>query len=220
MDSLHLAPAERAEIVVDFSDRKTVRLISRDLGSGGMMGGGMMGRGEDGTELDILAFDLSDAPANGPGTLPDTLPARMPDLGDPVRTRDFTLNVHAGGMMGSMVNGLIGRGGRTMGINGQSYDMDRIDLHVPLGETELWRIGADMMQHPFHVHGTSFQVIRQGGRRVDPARAGLKDVVYVDGPNEILVRFDKHAERETPFMFHCHILEHEDAGMMGQFTVG
>lgn len=107
-----------------------------------------------------------------------------------------------------------------VGINGKSYDMGRIDLDVPMGETELWRIGADMMMHPFHVHGASFQVVKMNGREVDPKRIGLKDVVHVDGATEILVRFDKRAEKETPFMYHCHILEHEDAGMMGQFTVG
>jgi blue copper oxidase len=41
----------------------------------------------------------------------------------------------------------------------------------------------------------------------------------VTGEAEILARFDQPASRDTPFMFHCHILEHEDAGMMGQFTV-
>ena len=77
-----------------------------------------------------------------------------------------------------------------------------------------------MLMHPFHVHGASFQVVKMNGREVDPKRIGLKDVVHVDGATEILVRFDKRAEKETPFMYHCHILEHEDAGMMGQFTVG
>lgn len=76
-----------------------------------------------------------------------------------------------------------------------------------------------MQAHPFHVHGTSFQVISQGGRAVDPQQVGLKDVVLVDGPAGILVRFDKRATAETLFMYDCHILEHEDAGVMGQFTV-
>ena len=76
-----------------------------------------------------------------------------------------------------------------------------------------------MMAHPFHVHGTSFQVVSRNGRSVDPVTQGWKDVVLVEGSAEILVRFDKPADAATPFMYHCHILEHEDAGMMGQFTV-
>ena len=227
MNGLRLAPAERAEIVVNFTDRSAVRLVSRNVSSGGMMGGGgmmngggKMGSGSDDAPFEIMSFDVGDAAETGPATLPASLPSDLPDLGAPVRTRDFTLNVHTGSMMGGMFNNLIGRDGQIMGINGESYDMGSIDLAVPMGETELWRINADMMVHPFHVHGTSFQVVTMGGRAVDPARIGMKDVVLVDGPTEILVRFDKRAEKETPFMYHCHILEHEDAGMMGQFTVG
>ncbi|WP_150121367.1 multicopper oxidase domain-containing protein, partial [Sulfitobacter sp. HI0023] len=170
--------------------------------------------------LDVMSFDVGDATARGPARLPASLPAELPDLGAPARTREFMLNMHAGSMMGSMFNNLIGRDSQIMGINGKSFDMGRIDFDVPMGETELWRINADMMVHPFHVHGTSFQVLMMGGRAVDPARIGLKDVVHIEGPTEILVRFDKRADKETPFMYHCHILEHEDAGMMGQFTVG
>jgi FtsP/CotA-like multicopper oxidase with cupredoxin domain len=88
-----------------------------------------------------------------------------------------------------------------------------------LGETELWRITAEMMAHPFHVHGTSFQVVSRNGSAVDAAVEGWKDVVLVSGTAEILVRFDQLADASAPFMYHCHILEHEDAGMMGQFTV-
>ncbi|MBU1834782.1 MAG: multicopper oxidase domain-containing protein, partial [Alphaproteobacteria bacterium] len=225
--TLQLAPAERAEIVVDFADRAPARLVSRDVGSGGMMGGGSMmggsgmmnGGGNSGSTLEVMSFDVGDAAVTAPASLPKTLPSDIRDMGEPVRTRSFRLNLHGGGMMGSMFNTLIGRDGQAMGINGDSYDMNRIDQAVQLNETELWRIDADMQAHPFHVHGTSFQVISQGGRAVDPQQVGLKDVVLVDGPTEILVRFDKRATAETPFMYHCHILEHEDAGMMGQFTV-
>lgn len=219
--TLQLAPAERAEIVVDFADRAPARLVSRDVGSGGMMGGGSMmgGGGNSGSTFEVMSFDVGDAAVTAPATLPKTLPSDIRDMGEPVRTRSFRLNLHGGGMMGSMFNTLIGRDGQAMGINGDSYDMNRIDQAVQLNETELWRIDADMQAHPFHVHGTSFQVISQGGRAVDPQQVGLKDVVLVDGPTEILVRFDKRATAETPFMYHCHILEHEDAGMMGQFTV-
>jgi FtsP/CotA-like multicopper oxidase with cupredoxin domain len=48
--------------------------------------------------------------------------------------------------------------------------------------------------------------------------AGWKDLVLVEGKAELLVKFTQPATREHPFMYHCHILEHEDAGMMGQYT--
>jgi len=217
-----LAPAERAEIVVDFSaDTAPVRLFSADIAQGGMMGGGMMGGNpRPGGAIEIMTFAPGVTPATGPAILPATLPAPPMDFGAPVRTREFRLDMHAGSMIGSLFSRLIGSAGSIMGINGNSYDMGRIDAELRAGETELWRISAPMMIHPFHVHGTSFQVISRGGQRVDPATEGLKDVVVVDGRGaEILVRVDQKADAATPFMLHCHILEHEDAGMMAQFTV-
>lgn len=118
------------------------------------------------------------------------------DFGAPVRTRDFRLDMHAGSMVGTMFSRLTGRTGSIMGINGQSYDMGRIDASLGRGETELWRMSAPMMTHPFHVHGCSFKVVSRGGRPVDPATKGLKDVIPVDaGGTEILMRVDQLVTR-------------------------
>lgn len=218
--TLTLAPAERAEIVLDLSqDTLPVRLVSDEDNNapmGGMMGGMMGGRSVGGT-FDVMTLEPRSDLAATTSQLPGVLPAVAMDLGPPVRTRDFNLNMHMGGMMGGAIRGLFG--GSTMSINGQGYDMGTINETVRLGETERWRITADMMMHPFHVHGTSFLVVARNGRAVDPAAEGWKDVVLVNGSAEILVRFDKPADAAAPFMYHCHILEHEDAGMMGQFTV-
>jgi len=69
------------------------------------------------------------------------------------------------------------------------------------------------------VHGVRFRVLSENGKPPAPQNAGWKDTVLVTGETEILARFDQPASRDKPFMFHCHILEHEDAGMMGQFAV-
>ena len=106
-----------------------------------------------------------------------------------------------------------------MTINGRSFDMARIDQRPRRGDTELWEIAASDMAHLFHVHGTSFQVLSRNGAMVDFGTAGWKDTVLVEGRAQILVRFTQPADDATPYMFHCHILEHEDAGMMGQFVV-
>ena len=76
-----------------------------------------------------------------------------------------------------------------------------------------------MLVHPFHVHGAQFHVLSENGGPPKAHNRGLKDTVLIDGQAEIAVRFDNPAGPNTPFMYHCHILEHEDAGMMGQFTV-
>ena len=110
---------------------------------------------------------------------------------------------------------------QTMGINRQPMDMRVINERVHLGQWELWQVEADRRPHPFHVHGCSFLVLEQGGEQVSDADAGWKDTVSVseDTRTTFIVRFDHPATDEFPYMYHCHILEHEDMGMMGQFTV-
>jgi blue copper oxidase len=67
----------------------------------------------------------------------------------------------------------------------------------------------------------SFRIVSQDGKPPEPHRAGWKDIAPVSarGVSEILLRFPHSASRDNPYMAHCHILEHEDSGMMAQFTV-
>lgn len=126
---------------------------------------------------------------------------------DPLRTdRTFSLE----GMM-SMVS-----------INGKVFDMDVINEQGILHQEEVWEItnvsgmmGA--MTHPFHVHGVQFRVLTRNGIAVSESEAGYKDTVAI-APNErvrILITFNQLGL----FMYHCHILEHEENGMMGQISI-
>jgi FtsP/CotA-like multicopper oxidase with cupredoxin domain len=227
MNRLTLAPAARAEIIVDFSDGAAVRLLSgpdNNSMMGGMMGGmggGMMGamaspQSDANGVFEVMNFAVNAGLTAKVTSLSSTIAgAPVADFGAPVRRRSFQLNMMGAGGMMSMMSG----GGGGMAINGASMDMAVINEQATLGETELWEITAAEMQHPFHVHGTSFQVVSNGGRPVDPVQTGLKDVVLVDRKAEILIQFNRTADASAPYMYHCHILEHEDAGMMGQFTV-
>jgi FtsP/CotA-like multicopper oxidase with cupredoxin domain len=96
--------------------------------------------------------------------------------------------------------------------------MRRIDAEVALGSREVWEVSARSMVHPFHVHGVQFRVLSSDGAAPPPHQRGWKDTVLVSGSAEILVHFTQPASQAHPFMFHCHILEHEDAGMMGQYV--
>jgi len=107
-------------------------------------------------------------------------------------------------------------------INGQEFDMERIDEVVPLGETELWVIktaegSRPRPGHPFHVHGAQFQVVSRDGNPPPPEEAGFKDTVFVANGEEVVIKVVFH--KEGLFMYHCHMLEHEEHGMMGQFRV-
>ena len=106
-------------------------------------------------------------------------------------------------------------------INGQRYDMERIDFQVPFGVVERWRfITGGNAPHPVHVHGASFQVVsRTGGRgRLFPWESGWKDTVLLNDREtvDVLVRFDAY---HGLYVIHCHQLEHEDMGMMSNFEV-
>lgn len=107
-------------------------------------------------------------------------------------------------------------------INGQAFAMNDPQFAVKRGRTERWIISGegDMMLHPFHIHGTRFRILSENGQPVAPHRAGWKDIVKVEGGrSEVLVRFDHTAPKERAYMAHCHLLEHEDTGMMLSFTV-
>jgi FtsP/CotA-like multicopper oxidase with cupredoxin domain len=120
--------------------------------------------------------------------------------------------------MGMMRRG----GGPAMTINGKSMDKNRIDEVVKLGTQEIWVIdNPTMLSHPFHIHDVQFRILDRNGSAPSELEAGLKDTVLVR-PNErvrVLLEFADYADSDRPYMYHCHILEHEDAGMMGQFTV-
>ncbi|USR64070.1 multicopper oxidase CueO [Providencia stuartii] len=138
-------------------------------------------------------------------------------------------NMGSGNMRGGMGNG--GHCGTGTGdldihnantINGQVFSMTHPAFDAPMNRQEIWVVSGrgDMMLHPFHVHGTRFRILKENGQAVEPHRQGWKDIVKVEGQvSEILVEFKHPATKEHPYMAHCHLLEHEDTGMMLGFTV-
>jgi blue copper oxidase len=108
------------------------------------------------------------------------------------------------------------------GVNGKPFALGEEGFAAPRDQLLHWRIaeGSDRMLHPVHIHGCQFRIISQNGKPPEPQRAGWKDVAPISagGVSEILVRFPHPAGRDDPYMAHCHILEHEDSGMMAQFT--
>jgi FtsP/CotA-like multicopper oxidase with cupredoxin domain len=105
-----------------------------------------------------------------------------------------------------------------IGINGKPFDLGRIDVETKLGTTEIWEITSIGMAHPFHVHGALFRILSIEGAPPPAHLTGWKDTVLVEDKAELLVAFNQPATRQHPFMYHCHILEHEDAGLMGQYV--
>ncbi len=107
-------------------------------------------------------------------------------------------------------------------INDQKMEMERIDQVVPVDQTEIWEVeNRAGIPHSFHIHDTRFEVVEFAGGRPPVELRGLKDTVLVPSGEtlRLLVRFSDYADEKVPYMFHCHLLEHEDRGMMGQFVV-
>jgi FtsP/CotA-like multicopper oxidase with cupredoxin domain len=234
---LVIAPAERYEVLVDFRDGRSVDLVTApDAGHGPSMMMPMMGpqrRSAGSLEL-LMRFRPDNAPKAAVTRLPRQLVTLSePDVKSAVAWRTFELNPMMG--MSMMGRGMTSGPGRLasadhdhgdgqlqmMGINGRPFAMGRIDVTARLGTAEIWEISAGgmPMAHPFHVHGASFRILSKKGGKPAAHEAGWKDVVLVEEHAEVLVRFDNPAPPKMPFMYHCHILEHEDHGMMGQFAV-
>jgi len=226
-DNIFMSPGERYEILVDMNAVESNSLMvsfGENEGDGeGLFGffGGLLGGG-GGTAMTALTMTRT-ADKGFDGAMPNRLANLAPPRPEEaVVTRSFSLNMETGGDLAALAanwGNVCGDG--AMAINGQAMNMDRIDEKVRKGDTEIWRINVDEQRHPFHIHGCSFRILSQEGGTPPAYAQGWKDMVHVqDGWSDVLVRFDHDAPAETPYMYHCHILEHEDCGMMGQFTVG
>lgn len=216
LSRIHLAPGERAEIVVDVTGGNPIQLqsVARNDQSSGM-GMGRMMQGEQNAEFTFMEIRPS-GNATQSAALPANLSA-LPQISrkDAVRSRKFLLEMGGMGM-----GGMMGGGGFT--INGAEMDMSVINEVVNKDDIEIWQIdNVGPMAHPFHVHNTQFRILSRDGNPPLPHEAGRKDTVLVNPGEtvEILVKFAHYTDPALPYMYHCHILEHEDAGMMGQFTV-
>lgn len=108
-------------------------------------------------------------------------------------------------------------------INGSEFDMATINYTVPLDNIEIWSLtNQTPIAHPFHIHDVQFFILDIDGTPPPPALQGYNDVVLVPGGMgnvRFIAQFNDHANDTVPYMYHCHMLTHEDKGMMGQFLV-
>jgi FtsP/CotA-like multicopper oxidase with cupredoxin domain len=217
LDELLLVPGERAEVLIQGNQNPgNYQLLNLPYNRGGMgmMGGGMMRSGNrmagmmgnpnntDTTEtLAIFTYQ-----GNGKNiALPKTL-IPIQKLPNPEKIQRLTLQ-----------HGMMPGQGMVFAMNGKTFDHHRIDTQVKLNTIEDWEIvNGDMMDHPFHLHTNHFQVIERNG---EPAPyLAWKDTVLVPfgGIVRLRIRFADFAGKSV---YHCHILDHEDLGMMGTVEI-
>lgn len=206
LEELILAPGERAEVLIQ-GDRQpseyALMNLPYDRGimdmMGGMMGGdGMMG-GRLAQPQAIAHIEYGDRVE--PQPLPQQLLALDP-LPQPSIKREFVLD-----------HGIDHHTGAPFLINGRAFAPERVDTPVQLGSVEDWHIiNRAGMDHPFHLHTNRFQVISRNGQPVTPL--AWKDVVAIKAYEEVVIRV-RFADYAGKTVYHCHILDHEDQGMMG-----
>ena len=207
-----LAPGERIEVLVQGNQASgDYRLINQPFNpaQGGMMGG-MMNRNQNSNRAETVATLTYDGESDEM-PIPRQLVAVEP-LPEPQTTRQFTLN-HGMGGDGSMMGGGMMGGGMVFMINGKAYDHSRVDTQVMLDTVEDWEVtNTGSMAHPFHIHTNKFQVISQNGQPTPyPA---WKDVVSISPGETVRIRM-AFRDYTGKTVYHCHVLDHEDRGMMG-----
>ena len=191
LESLTVAPGERFDVVIDLSGQRpgTELTVENGLGSGGT--------------ASVLRLRVTRR-ASDDSRVPDRL-SSVPRL-DPVRavrTRQWRFTRGEAGDHTSWL------------INDATFDPNRVDADVSLGELEIWRFVSEL-HHPVHVHLDPFQVISRRGKVPRPEDAGWKDTVDVNPAEyvDVAVRFSDYAGK---YLVHCHNLEHEDMAMMATY---
>lgn len=231
LNHIKLGAAERVEIIVDFRNDNvgdSIKLISRAFADD-MMGGMMNmnsnnmeyeGRTPNGTEVDIMNFTVTKNSEDNV-TIYKTLTDKAeiskrldPNSADNIgNEREFIMTMQMGSNMSS--------GSMKFLINGKLFDPKRVDEFIDANSTEIWKITNNSpMSHPFHAHATQYQILDRDGVPATGVDLGWKDTFLVK-PNETIRVIGKFEPvNQGDYMYHCHILEHEDAGMMGYFRVG
>ncbi|WP_437644501.1 multicopper oxidase family protein [Sorangium sp. So ce362] len=228
-DTLLLAPAERADVIVDFSRvRVGTPIVLRNLGPDGPFNGGPQPPADPETTGQVMQFRVVPARSRDTSTPPHRLRLpRLKPLGDVDAVRRVSLNEvtstsdPAAGPIAALLGTFRPPGSDT--AKPLFWD-DPVTENPATGSTEIWEIyNFTMDAHPIHVHEVHFEIVdRQpfdgAPRPPEAGEEGFKDTV-IALPDEI-TRIKMTFEKPGRFVWHCHILEHEDNEMMRPYQIG
>lgn len=226
---LLISPGERAEILIDFSgmngQTSYLKSYASELQNGIYgatnpgMGAGMTMTGYNpnplnGTDFNILQFIVGAQTTTPITSIPTNLTTVTPiPQGNSNITRTLTFSPVTMGP--NQLNG-------DFLINGGTMDLNVINYTIPFNNTEIWTlINQSGISHPFHIHDIQFYILSRNGVAPPVNEQGRKDVVLVKPQETVqfIAKFEDFSNTTVPYMYHCHLLTHEDGGMMGQFVV-
>ncbi len=230
---VRLSTGERAEILVNFNNYTLGQQIylksyasqlpkgiigADSVGTPAiLMAEGYYSNPLNGKDFNVLRFDVVAQTANPVLTIPTTFAPKIPLL-------ESSANVHRNLNFSpdTLFSGQQGKVDGPFFINNKSFNMDSINIKTYLNNTEVWKLSNNtMVAHPFHIHDIQFYVLDINGLPPPPQYQGLKDVILVQPKDTIrfITKFTNFADATVPYMYHCHLLHHEDEGMMGSFLV-
>lgn len=226
---LRISPGERYELLLDLTGMQGQTLYLMSYASqlqNGIIGAPQVGNGMaqlpgyamnplNGADFNLLKVDVVAQTVNAITTIPNQF---QPNVKWQVQSADTSrILTFAPEVMGpqQMVEG-------PFTINGKLFNMDSINIHIKFDNTEIWSlVNNTMVAHPFHIHDVQFNVIDRNGVTVTGIENGWKDVVLVRPQETVrfIAKFENFYNDSIPYMYHCHLLHHEDEGMMGSFIV-
>ena len=229
---LRLSPGERADILINLSGLTGQHIQLMSYASelpDGIYGAAHVGSGLDtisgynenflnGADFTVLKINVMAATGNPVNTIPSSLVPFVPYQAN-TATVNRTLVFDTIRLLPADKPNLAAG---PFGINDKHFDMDTINLQTYINNTEIWTLQNHTdIAHPFHIHNVNFQVIEKSGAATPAAERGWKDVVLVMPHDSVMfiTRFTDFADAGVPYMYHCHLLHHEDDGMMGQYLV-
>jgi bilirubin oxidase len=226
---IRMSPGERYEILLNLTGMAGQTFYFRNFGSelpAGIYGAGTLGSGVsaipgysanplNGADYNIMKVNVIAATSGAVTTIPATLAPLTPwAVASVSKTRVFNLDPETPDSSKFAEGPFV--------INGSHFSMDTINVTTYLNNTEIWKlVNHTMVAHPFHIHDMHFFILDINGGPVPAFEHGKKDVVLVMPGDSVrfITRFEDFASETVPYMYHCHLLHHEDDGMMGQFIV-
>ncbi|MDQ1705798.1 MAG: hypothetical protein QOF18_2164 [Frankiaceae bacterium] len=199
-----LGPAQRADVVIDFHRELNKRILLESQPRNDTTSSRAIGT----PSVAIMQFRVAYNSTKDASRIPATLQA-APKLVAPTKiTKTWTFDVAGDKTTGS-----------NWTVNGKPFDPNRVDLKVPLGSTQTWKLhNASPITHFIHIHEEQWHTVSRDGKAPPAWERGLEDTWKLD-PGETVTVAARFTDHTGVFMIHCHMLDHEDHGLMAQFQV-